>query len=225
MTVVGARHELFYDTETALRMVDGEVRAMTGEGRGGGVTRSGAQQTSLAALPCILERANDEIQAVLGSLRDSRAALEALEAATVEKLQHTSEQLREVTSATEVAATDILDALDRAGNTVDALEAADHAGDKARAQDLRDMLRDEIFGMTGALQFQDITTQQLNYAASVLTDMEGRLLMIAKLFDPAASVVRAALDGPDPRTFDPGATGRDAARRQTAADEVFLAAR
>ena len=222
MTTVGARHELFYDTETVLRLVDDEVRAMTDEGRAADAPFSVAQGSSLAALPLILERANAEIQTVLGSLRDSRAALDTLQSATVERIQHTSEKLREVTSATEVATTDILDALDRAAGAVDALEAADHAGDKARAQELREALRAEIFGMVGALQFQDITTQQLAYAGSVLTDMEGRLLTIARLFDPAATVVEAA---PDVRAFDPGATTRDADGRQAVADAVFLGVR
>ncbi len=225
------RHELFYNTETALSMVDGEVRAMTGEPRRATPAPSDPLQdaarggSTLAALPFILERANGEIHAVLANLRQSRAALDALETATVQKLQHTSEKLREVTSATEVAATDILDALDRAGNTVDALEAADHADDKARAQELRDDLRSEIFGMMGALQFQDITTQQLTYAASVLTDMENRLMLIAKLFDPHAASARAGAQGPDPRTFDPGATTRNAECRQALADEVFVVVR
>ncbi|HEY0777154.1 MAG TPA: hypothetical protein VGD56_04230 [Gemmatirosa sp.] len=184
-----------------------------------GTAQSGS---TLAALPFILERANDEIQTVLGNLRDSRVALESLESAAVQKLQQTSEKLREVTSATEVAATDILDALDRAGTAVDALEVADQAGDKARAQELRDELRGEIFGMMGALQFQDITTQQLTYAASVLTDMESRLILIAKLFDPNVASSRGVSHGPDPRTFDPGATTRDAEGRQALADEVFV---
>ena len=231
MTAVGARHELLYDTEAALSLVDGEVRAMTGEPRRAAVAPCGPLQgamqsgSTLAALPFILERANDEIQAVLANLRDSRTALAALESATVEKLQHTSEKLREVTSATEVAATDILDALDRAGTVVDGLEAADQANDKARAQELRDDLRGEIFGMMGALQFQDITTQQLTYAASVLSDMENRLLLIAKLFDPAAVAPRDGLHAPDPRTYDPAATTRNAAGRQALADEVFVIVR
>ena len=216
MTAVSGRHELYYDTETALRLIDGEVRAMTGEPQ---------RASTLAALPFILERANDEIQAVLGNLRDSRVALESLELATVEKLQHTSEKLREVTSATEVAATDILDALDRAGTAVDALEAADHADDKVRAQELRDELRGEIFSMMGTLQFQDITTQQLTYAASVLTEMESRLLLVAKLFDPTVAISRNVSRGPDPRTFDPGATTRDPESRQALADEVFVVVR
>jgi chemotaxis regulatin CheY-phosphate phosphatase CheZ len=181
-------------------------------------SQSDAQPLGLAALPLILERANDEIQGVLASLRDSRTALES---ATVEKIQHTSEKLREVTSATEVATTDMLDALDRAQGMVDALDAADAAGDRACAQAMRDSLRQEIFGMMGCLQFQDITTQQLSYAASVLTDMEDRLLQIAKLFDPATAMARAVSVGPDPRTFDPHASTQHAEQRQALADQIF----
>jgi hypothetical protein len=83
-------------------------------------------------------------------------------------------------------------------------------------------MRDEIFGMMGALQFQDITTQQLAYAASVLSDMEARLLQIAKLFDPAAAMVGAAVTRPDPRTFDPSATTQRADERQALADQIFV---
>lgn len=173
----------------------------------------------LAALPFILERANAEIQGVLANLRDSR---DALQTATVEKIQHTNEKLKEVTSATEVAATDILDGLDRAQTMIDDLDAADAADDKAKGAEIRENLRMEIFGMMGCLQFQDITTQQLAYAAGVLTDMEARLLHIARLFDPAAVMVRAATEqAPDPKTYDPNATTRNAEQRQALADALF----
>jgi chemotaxis regulatin CheY-phosphate phosphatase CheZ len=235
---MAARHELLYDTEASLRLVDQGITALQPEpaapeapaAPGATLEHPAAlhlrallaqpegQPVGLAALPFILERANQEIQGVLANLRDSRSALET---ATVEKLQHTSEKLREVTSATEVAATDILDALDRAQNMIDDLDAADAAGDKDKGQSTRDLLREEIFGMMGCLQFQDITTQQLAYASSVLTDMEGRLLQIAKLFDPATVMVQAAVSSPDPRTFDPRATTRNADQRQAVADEIF----
>jgi hypothetical protein len=245
---MAVRHELLYDTEAALRLVDSELDELRAgpavaerpaapqDAAPAGVTASvrvespvaqhlralldqpAGAPVGLASLPFILERANHEIQAVLANLRDSR---EALETATVEKLQTTSEKLKEVTSATEVAATDILDALDRAQNLVDDLDAADAAGDKDKGQNVRDLLREEIFGMMGALQFQDITTQQLSYASSVLTDMENRLLQIAKLFDPAAVMVRAGMDAPDPQTFDKNATTKHAQQRQSLADEIF----
>lgn len=235
-----ARHEVFYDTEAALRLVDHELSAREGDAAAAPPARTLALPESagsdaahhlrallsqpegrpvgLAALPFILERATHEIQNVLANLRDSR---EALQTATVEKIQHTSEKLKEVTSATEVAATDILDALDRAQGLIDDLDAADAAGDREKGGATREQLRMEIFGMMGCLQFQDITTQQLSYASSVLTDMENRLLSIAKLFDPAAALVRAATDSPDPRTFDPNATVNGAEQRQALADEIF----
>jgi hypothetical protein len=62
------------------------------------------------------------VHAVLANLRESRAALET---ATVEKLQHTSAKLQEVTSGHRGGATGILDALDRTQNMVDDLEAAE----------------------------------------------------------------------------------------------------
>ena len=232
MATSPARSALLYDTEASLRLVDGELRALDGDPRteGPGVgtpahhlralldTPAG-QPIGLAALPFILERANTEIQCVLANLRDSRTALET---AAVEKIHHTSDKLKEVTSATEVAATDILDALDRTQTMVDDLEAADAADDKDRAQQVRDRLREEIFGMMGALQFQDITTQQLAYAASVLSDMEARMLQIARLFDPATALAHATAGGPDPSTFDPRATTQRADERQALADEIFL---
>lgn len=235
ITATTDRSALLYDTEASLRLVDGELRAL-GEAPAAAtppetpassaadhlralLDSPAGQPVGLAALPFILERANAEIQGVLANLRDSRTALET---ATVEKLQHTSDKLKEVTSATEVAATDILDALDRTQTMVDDLEAADQTGDKEKAQNVRDLMREEIFGMMGALQFQDITTQQLAYAASVLSDMEARLLHIAKLFDPAAAMIQAATGAPDPRTFDPRATTQHAEVRQALADEIFL---
>jgi hypothetical protein len=222
------RSALLYDTEASLRLVDGELRSFEGAPAAPAsaadhlralLNSPAGQPVGLAALPFILERANAEIQGVLANLRDSRTAIET---ATVEKLQHTSEKLKEVTSATEVAATDILDGLDRAQTMVDELEAADEAGDRDAARLVRDRMREEIFGLMGALQFQDITTQQLAYAASVLSDMEARLLQIAKLFDPAAAMASAAGAAPDPRTFDPRATTQRAGERQALADQIFV---
>lgn len=67
MTAVGARHALLYDTEAALRLVDGEVRALTAGDAAPG--------------PPAFEQASAEVRAVLASVRNSRAVLEGLEAA------------------------------------------------------------------------------------------------------------------------------------------------
>jgi chemotaxis regulatin CheY-phosphate phosphatase CheZ len=248
VTAVPARSALLYDTAASLRLVDTELRALDVPPAAGDAAPAAAapahapgsdpalrahlralieapaeQPVGLAALPYILERVHSEVYAVLANLRESRAAIES---ATVENLQHTSARLQEVTSATEVAATDILDALDRTQNMVDDLEAAEAADDRAKSASVRDLMREELFGMMGALQFQDITTQQLAAAASVLGDMESRLLQIARLFDPAAAAPGGrAAEVPDPRTFDPNATTRDAEGRQAVADQVFVVGR
>ena len=229
-----AATEVLYDSQAALRLVDSQIDELRREpGASGSASEAPAEHleallaqpvgagVGLTALPLILTRANQEIQAVLASLRDSRSALEA---ATVEKLQHTSAKLREVTSATEVAATDILDGLDRAQTLVDRLDDADAANDRDRGRETREQLRQELFGMMGCLQFQDIANQQLAYAATVLGDMEQRLQQIAKLFDPATHFPPPAFGAPDPRTFDPAATAQNPEARQALADSIFTGA-
>ena len=231
-----ARHELLYDTEAALRLVDHELsehrepasavataeapRARDARESRPALPALGAPvgPPALVSLPALLERVTAEIQTVLTSLRDSR---DALETATVQKIHLTSEKLKEVTSATEDATTNILDSLDRAQALVDDLDAADEANDRASARTTRDLLREEIFGIMGNLQFQDITTQQLRYASSVLTDTEERLLALAKLFDPTVAFAPSHGGTSDPRTFDPNATVAHAERRQALADEIF----
>ena len=247
--------ELLYDSEATLRLVDHELEALEqmdgvsttpaapaqshlGEGPESaslaGLSRIGelselstlveevTPTSALAMVPHILHKANTEIINVLGSLRQCRSAIEQ---ATSDKLQITHEKIREVTNATETAATDILDGLDRAQGLLDELDAeADTSGDGSdKAKDLRSRLRDEIFVMTGCLQFQDITTQQLTYAASMLIEMESRLGEIARLFDPrryGAPELPPELPAL-PEIFTPDAAYDKSDARQTVADRIF----
>lgn len=228
--------ELLYDSEATLRLVDqelGELRDLTGaddaEGEGtdpAAPTPLEEEPMALAMIPRVLERANAEIINVLGSLRQCRSTLES---ATSDKLQITHAKIREVTNATELAATDILDGLDRAQSIIDEMDAeAAQAGEGSpRGRELRDRLRDEIFSVTGCLQFQDITTQQLAYAGSVLVEMEERLSEIARLFDPRRY---GAPELPVPGvqiqpTFSPDASLHDAAARQAVADQLVVTAK
>ena len=145
----------------------------------------------------------------------------------MEKFQTTHDKLKEVTSATEDAAINIMDACDRASQMVDELDAIDAAPepDRTKAGEIRGSLRDEIFMMMGALQFQDITTQQLNHTSAVLVEMEQRMLDVAKLFDAngdAPEITGRTYDI-DKGTFDPNATTQNAEGRQALADEIFTA--
>ena len=209
-------HEALFESEAVLRLVDHEIDAV----------REGAQpdlrflSVSLADLPEILARANEQILDVLSRLRETRAALQS---PAFEKLQSTHEKIREVTSATEDAATNIMDACDRANGLVDQLDALDQAEaiNRDKAVALRASLRDELFVMMGALQFQDITSQQLSHASSVLVEMETRLAEVAKLFDSNVSVTPHVAMPSVELAYDPNATTRNAEGRQALADEIF----
>jgi len=225
--------ELLYDSEATLRLVDtaiqdmGEldseevqsleqkVRSAMTQGRGAAI--------GLVGLSDLLARGYAEILGVLDSLRQSRHLLER---AAVEKIQHTHDKLREVSSATETAANDILNGLDRANTMVDELDtyAGEHGEPDDRGGAIRGTLRDELFALMGHMQFQDITSQQLNYASAVLTDMEARLAHIARVFDPAAFGIvmpdASATTPEGPVTFDPNASTQNRAERQAVADQI-----
>lgn len=211
-------HEVLYESEAALRLVDQELTGLHDARDVSPVPPT----ISLADLPNILEQANAQILNVLARLRESRAALQTT---ALERLQTTHEKIREVTSATEDAAINIMDACDRATQMVDELDAIDSedAPDRDKAAGIRATLRDELFLMMGALQFQDITSQQLAHASSVLVDMEERLLEVARLFDHNVDASHSLRAGgvPDEKTYDPNATTKNAEGRQALADELF----
>lgn len=213
-------HAAYYESEAALRLVDQELDQLR-DGPAADDPRLDAVRVS--DLPVILERANGQIHAVLSQMRDTR---QALQCTSFTMLRNTHAKIQEVTVATEDAAIDILDACDRASHIVDELDAIDAvpSPDRGKAQRLRATLRDELFMMMGALQFQDITAQQLAHASAVLVEMEMRLTEIAALFDATiASEPPLATMGatPDPRTYDPNATTRNAEARQQLADTIF----
>lgn len=214
--------EVLYESEAALRLVDHELSALHDESDAPAKV-SPAGLDGLGDIAALLDRANTQIISVLTRLREGRAAIETT---AVGKVRLTQDKLREVTSATEDAATNIMDACDRANGLVDELDTIDasESPDRAKASDLRGSLRDELFMMMGALQFQDITSQQLAHASAVLDEMEQRMIEVAKLFDPATSLelpkVAAAADGSQ-LLYDANATTRNADSRQALADEIF----
>jgi hypothetical protein len=171
-------------------------------------------QSAVASLPNMLLSAYGEICAVINNLRDSR---DVLHKTTVSRLQDTTSKLLEVSNATEVAATSILDGLDRSLVIVDELDTLDSAR-VPEGIDLRNKLRDELYQAQAFLQFQDITTQQLNYASSILVD-------IARLIDPTSGAL-PEITGARPRVvstaaFDPNASVEHADVRQALADSIF----
>ncbi len=221
--------EVLYESEAALRLVDRGLDGLRDEAPDQDITPPTLSVGGgLSELPAILERANAQILGVLSRLRETRAAIEST---TLDKLASTHEKIREVTSATEDAAINIMDACDRATQMVDELDTIDGepAPDRERARDVRGTLRDELFLMMGALQFQDITSQQLAHASAVLVEMEVRLIDIAQLFDAKVDFSeqqkRVVSSAPGEQTYDPNATTRDSESRQALADEIFTTVR
>ena len=107
-------------------------------------------------------------------LSDSTPTLSQVESVFSEFEQ----KLTEVSSATEMATSELLDGLDRALRLVDQLEVGPSSSDDDA--DPRDDLREELHTLVTVLQFQDITKQQLGNASTVL---EERMLRLAEVFD------------------------------------------
>ncbi|HEY8379126.1 MAG TPA: hypothetical protein VIK91_21685 [Nannocystis sp.] len=168
---------------------------------------------------------------VIETLRILRRTRSALERATVEQVQATQQKLREVSSTTELAATDMLDGLDRAIAMVDRLDAlAAERQDDEESKNVRAELREELYRLIVVLQFQDIAAQQLSHASNVLRNVEQRLERVVGLLDEADLVSSPDRDseGEAPnqahertRSYDPAASMLDAEDRQALADEIF----
>jgi hypothetical protein len=218
--------ELLQDSEVTLRLVDELVAGLAdheddeavsfgvvslldhlAEQRGGANGPEGAER--------LLVRVYAEIQRIVYSVRRSRGLLED---AALGHLENTNAKLREVSSTTEFAATSMLDGVDRALGLVDRVEAEPTDAESFGA------LRDELHALVTALQFQDITSQQIEHASAILGDLEAQLRTVAELF---AATVMSEDGGPSAEfvhpigAFDPAASVDEAESRQAVADDIF----
>lgn len=222
---------LAHDLEATLRLTEDLIREIRRDGvatpvRMREIADQLADRSALSGLPSALLTAYGEITAALGGIRLSR---EALEAQAIDRLHHTHAALAEVSTATETAATAMLDGLDRTLALIEQL-AADPADGRNRSTTCN-ALREEVNGLFGYLQFQDIITQRLQGAAELLAEVERRLAAVADLFKAPETpeAVPPAGDVPSeaskPRSFDPDASIRDREQRQAVADSVIRAVR
>ncbi|MDB4878230.1 MAG: hypothetical protein JWM41_4676 [Gemmatimonadetes bacterium] len=213
--------ELLYDSEASLRLVDHAIEELSTSGAD--LDRDArillehaiAQPGGFAELSRTLLRAYTETAGIVIRIRESCGMADD---AGVDKLQQMHGRLREVSSATELAATDILDGLSRTVQLVEQLDAPVALSDEDRHRMVASV-RDELSGVMNHLQFQDITAQQLGHIASLLGDMHRRINQIVTVFEqPAALFARdESLAG----SFDPNATTTPSADRQAVADEIF----
>ncbi|MCX5768557.1 MAG: hypothetical protein NTZ43_15160 [Gemmatimonadetes bacterium] len=171
----------------------------------------------IESLPAILSLMQAQVSSVIAQLRDTSGELEA---ESVSTLRMTMQQLKKVSHATEQAAHGILDGIDRSLGMVDELEKMDGGANPAEAEK-RERIKDELMSAINQVQFQDITSQQIKHAASLLTDMEDRFNSLVRALDPETINQLTAKLATNEQHFDPEATYGDRERRQGQADSVF----
>lgn len=234
-------HDALGDSEATLRQAEAVVTDLDGTSpefpNESGVPEedTGLPASGFREFIRTLVQTYAEMAGVIESLRSSRGVLEQ---AASTRLKQTHESLAEVSSATETAATGILDGLDRALELLDQLDPgpSGEGDDAVDSSDPASLLRDELHKMMGLVQFQDITAQQLGHASSVLQDIEARLTALSDFFDvrglgleELVTTVNASIAEPEEpeddaevaASCDPGASTLNAEARQTVADEVF----
>ncbi|HYC33606.1 MAG TPA: hypothetical protein VEB59_15055 [Gemmatimonadales bacterium] len=178
------------------------------------------RQPHLATLPKVLLRVYVELAEALNGVRLTR---EAIQSYSVERLRDTHARLTEVSATTESAALEMLNGLDRSLAHIDAMERDCPASVRTHCH----AIRAEVNQLYGALQFQDIITQQLHGVGALLVEVEQRLEAVASLFDETAAPPNGEdLPGtPDPACYNPDASMRDTSARQALIDQAFTAAR
>lgn len=208
--------EVLYDSETMLRLVDSELDELRDDAR-----EAGLRGNNVGVLLAVMQRATSEIAQILCTLHTSR---EALQGVTLQEIHDSATKLGEVSTATELAATRMMDGLERAHALVDRLdelESPGAPGDVAiEAGVVRTKIRDELFAVMSSLQFQDITSQQLGHVAQMLRDIESRLQAISSLLSGGTADAAIIASNQVP-TFSESASTQNSFERQATADAVF----
>lgn len=208
--------DVLYDSETMLRLVDSELEELRDD-----PNESGLRGNHVGVLLAVMQRASSEIAQVLCTLHTSR---ETLEGVTLQEIQDSASKLCEVATATEVAATRMMDGLERAHALVDRLDEIDSLGGTGdsviAAATTRAKMRDELFAIMGSLQFQDITSQQLGHVSQMLRDIERRLHATSSLLSGARGEA-VIMSGEQLPTFSESASTHNSFERQAAADAIF----
>ncbi len=117
---------------------------------------------------------------------------------STEMIPSATEKLGKVTSATELATTEVMDIVDNVIARLNAISSnIDVIEEKAGVPDSADETRekialvreeingsqDDLFSIMNALQFQDITTQQINSIGSVIDTVQNKLGDLLRGFD------------------------------------------
>ncbi len=154
-----------------------------------------------------------------------------------EKVPVATQQLDKITEQTEAATHRMLDTVEqilgRQEEVIDGLakvkEYVDTKEDREMSAvvdtlvDKSNITLNDTYAIMDALQFQDITSQQINHAASLLEDIEGKLSRIVGVLGGEKANDGAADPSPATakRVFDPHADLSDKKTDQAAIDDLI----
>ncbi|MCP4683888.1 MAG: protein phosphatase CheZ [bacterium] len=152
-----------------------------------------------------------------------------------EKVPQATDQLDKISEQTEAAAHQMLDQIEQITQREDELiKGTEHLKAKIQAGESEEAVRmiDKIAEMANnnlndaymimdSLQFQDITAQQMDHAASILEDIETKLDTILDAMGDSVRSDRAARVAPKTRAYDPHADLFDRKTNQEDIDSLF----
>ena len=178
------------------------------------------------------------ISTVLCDLESTR---EQLNRSSDQMLGQVSEQLSKVTESTQDAVQTVLNKLDAIcekqnevfqglsdmksciGTLHETKDCSTLAKATDRLEELENEIQTETFEIMNAMQFQDITSQQMQQANALIVEAKSKLTdlhVLLNLFKSDEEVQELTGGDGQPRTYDPGATMKDRENRQRLADEI-----
>ena len=137
---------------------------------------------------------------------------------TTDKLPQAAKNLKKVTEATELATTEIMDLVEGVMNKLNQISSRDDS--KEEIKNLVAESNDDLFNILNALQFQDITSQQIESIKSIIASVNNDMKkLISEFHDLKVENIEI-----DEKTFDTKAVfDREVAeKRQKEADKVFI---
>lgn len=164
-----------------------------------------------------LKELTDSISVMMSTFRSIKKPMQE----SSDKLPTTTSQLEKVTEQTENAANKVLDMVESISNresdiTNDIQKVQDTIADAnfEKSDELKELLGNiksnseanlnDAYNIMDALQFQDITTQQIDHAISLLDDVEEKLHVMLKAVGVKPDKKAPAKDRK--KAFDPNAT-------------------
>lgn len=181
-----------------------------------------------------------EIEDLAGSISEIVAKFKELHSPlreSSEKVPQATEQLDKISEQTEAATHQMLDRVEKIVQHVEDSKAAlnqiktciseDRVGDvDGMVDDLIEKANvtcNDAYTIMDALQFQDITAQQMNHAAALLEDIEVKLNSIMGALKGGASVTGKGVSptGKKDRSYDPHADLFEKRTDQSAIDDMF----